>query len=289
MGAHEASGECVAAKTGHALISLRGDDPDEELRCEVTEAFELVATTLRDPEKALCQDAAVVLDVCPGTLVTSVIDGMGGMANGREAARLAASAFESIAPHSTSDAAIRSDIAAAFTRAHADVVQHCPGGGATAVAALVSKDWVQVLHAGDAEAIVISRSGRVRFRTVAHSPVGYARYAGVLDEEEALHHAERHLVSNGLGVEGMSVHVSPRIPFANGDTLLVATDGVTDNARESEIATTLRSGSLAVSTEQLVRLCRDRMNRSLLVPPSTRDAIGKPDDLSLVTVRRRAR
>ena len=76
------------------------------------------------------------------------------------------------------------------------------------------------------------------------------------------------------------------MPFEPGDTLAVATDGVTDNARESEIVEALRGGSLERGTEEVFTLCRERMLRAMLGMDGM-ESVGKPDDLTLVTVRRR--
>ena len=251
-----------------------------------TRRYEVACVCAGDPQKEATEDGLVVVEVADGALLVCVVDGMGGMQNGREAARSALEVFAERLVGSTDGADARTALVSAFERAHERIQERCPSGGATAACALVTDDWVQTVHAGDAEALVIARSGAVPFRTIAHSPVGYAQRAGLLDEEEALLHSERHLVSNGLGVDGMAIHVGPRVPFEPGDTLAVATDGVTDNARESEIVEALRGGSLERGTEEVFTLCRERMLRAMLGMDGM-ESVGKPDDLTLVTVRRR--
>ena len=59
-------------------------------------------------------------------------------------------------------------------------------------------------------------------RTVAHSPVGYAEEAGLLDREEAIHHAHRHLVSNMLGMPEMHIEVGPPLTLDARDTIVLA-------------------------------------------------------------------
>ena len=102
----------------------------------------------------------------------------------------------------------------------------------------------------------------------------------------ALTHPDRHLVSNGLGVASLSIHLGPTLPFHAGDTVLIATDGVTDNAREGEMIECLRSGPLHVGASHLVDLCRDRMGHAPASRPRTA-RVGKPDDLTLLVIRRR--
>ena len=266
------------------MIAIQGGG-DEDVLGRTSGAFEVAAVSVRDPQKDVCQDAALVVDLGPMGLVACAIDGMGGMMHGREAARVAMEAFEQRLRVISPDESCRDAIVESFERAHEEVRSRCPGGGATVVCAIVTEAWIQTLHAGDAEALVVDQRGELRYRTTAHSPVGYAMNAGLLGEEDALVHAERHLVSNGLGVEGMAVHVGPRIPFGENDTLVVMTDGVTDNAREAEIVEALRRGKLLRVTEELLGLCRDRMMQSM-VDVSEERTIGKPDDLTLITVRR---
>jgi len=106
-----------------------------------------------------------------------------------------------------------------------------------------------------------------------------------MDEDQALIHPERHLVSNGLGVDSMSVHVGPRLRLADDDTVLIATDGLTDNAREEEIIECLRMGPLERGTSHLVELCQERMHRSLTSRSRT-PRLGKADDLTLLAFRK---
>ena len=65
---------------------------------------------------------------------------------------------------------------------------------------------IEGLHArsyqiGDSEAMIVGQRGLIKLQTLPHSPTGFAVEAGFLDEREALHHAERHLVSNFLAFQ----------------------------------------------------------------------------------------
>ncbi|MGB0331493.1 MAG: PP2C family protein-serine/threonine phosphatase, partial [Planctomycetota bacterium] len=130
----------------------------------------------------------------------------------------------------------------------------------------------------------ISGSGACKHRTPAHSPIGRAIRRGLMDEDSALVHPERHLVSNGLGVTPMSVHLGPRLRLDDEDTVLIATDGLTDNAREEEIVECLRGGPLLGGASRLVNLCRERMLRSI-TSRSRSPRLGKADDLTALVLR----
>ncbi len=54
-------------------------------------------------------------------------------------------------------------------------------------------------HVGDSTNLLTGQRGKLEFAMISHSPTGYAMEAGVLGEEEALVHEDRHDVSNLLG------------------------------------------------------------------------------------------
>ena len=116
------------------------------------------------------------------------------------------------------------------------------------------------------DVLLLGQRGRLKLQTVAHSPVGFAVESGLLDEAEAMHHAERHLVSNVLGVPDMRIEVGSQLRLAPRDTLLLASDGLSDNLRMDEIVALLRTGPLEVACERLadspVRACTRRVMAS---------------------------
>jgi serine/threonine protein phosphatase PrpC len=103
--------------------------------------------------------------------------------------------------------------------------------------------------------------------------------AGWISDDDALHHEERHLVSNMVGSPQMRIDVGPMVTLRPRDTLLVATDGLFDNAGLSEIIELIRKGPLTGAGESLAGSCHCRMLQPQQGEPS------KPDDLSLVLFR----
>ncbi len=247
--------------------------------------FEVCWVCLSSPARAGGEDSAFLRAEGDDQLMGFAIDGMGGMARGAEAAQVAATTLERELARSPGPGSPIQRAVLAVRQAHAQVIQRCPGGGATIAGAVFSEGGVQTLHAGDAEVLVFSGDGACRHRTPAHSPVGRALQRGLMDEEQALAHPERHLVSNGLGVVPMSLHLGPRLDLGAGDTALLATDGVTDNVREAEVADSLRGADLPLATAQLTDLCLERMRRSLTTRTRS-PRVGKADDLTLLAIRR---
>lgn len=157
-------------------------------------------------------------------------------------------------------------------------------GSATTLAMVeIAGRRVRSYHVGDSEVLIVSQRGRVKFSTVSHSPVGYAVEAGLLTEEEALLHPDRHLVSNVVGSDSMSVQLGPWITLAPRDTVLLASDGLFDNLMQAEIVELLRKGPLTTAVRQLAEQSRERM---LLPFP---DHPSKPDDLTILAYRSRSR
>jgi PPM family protein phosphatase len=133
---------------------------------------------------------------------------------------------------------------------------------------------------GDSEAIVVGQRGRLKLQTTAHSPTGFAVEAGFLDQRAALHHAERHLVSNFIGTADMRIDVGAGVELAPRDTVIVASDGLTDNVHLDEIVELARKGPLGLAADRMIDKAERRMRDEKAGQPS------KPDDLSLILFRK---
>lgn len=248
--------------------------------------FEIAFLSRRDPDKAVSEDALFIVPMGEDAICVGVIDGMGGMAAGGKAARITAEVVAMEVAAHESPVKRRAALVEGFERAHARVAEECAGGGATAVAAIITTETVQMIHSGDAEGLQFSQRGHLRHRTPAHSPVGHGQQAGVLTELEALLHPERHLVSSGVGVEGMTIEVGPKTPLRARDVILLCSDGLTDNVFEAEIIEGMRRGPLPESLLRTADLATERMIDPFRIP--TGHAIGKADDMTIVAIRRRS-
>jgi serine/threonine protein phosphatase PrpC len=119
----------------------------------------------------------------------------------------------------------------------------------------------------------------VKWQTIPHSPVGFAVEAGVLDEEEAMHHEERHVVSNVVGSAEMRIEIGPEIRLAPRDTVVLASDGLLDNLTMDEIIARVRKGRLDKAVRRLAVDTRRRMTCPEEGQPS------KPDDTTIIAYR----
>jgi serine/threonine protein phosphatase PrpC len=240
-----------------------------------------VVFSARSPGKATPnEDAAALVPIDPGSSVLAVADGLGGSRAGEEAAALAVRCLtEALAPPVRSSSLLRDAILNGFERANR-AVREIGGGAATTLAVVeIQEDVVRPYHVGDSTILLMGQRGRVKLQTVSHSPVGFAVEAGVLDEAEALHHDERHVVSNVLGGPDMRIEIGPVLHLAAHDTLLLASDGLADNLHTEEIVECIRKGPLEAGGRRLAREAHRRM-----AGPSPQEPC-KPDDLTFVAFR----
>ena len=243
---------------------------------------EAVCFSHRSPDKHTPNEDAIALLSCgPDRSVLIVADGLGGMPNGGAASSLAVERLEQAVRKAPADGpSLRAAILDGLEAANRALLEDDSTGATTIVVVEFGGGRVRSYHVGDSLALLVGQRGRVKLRTEAHSPVGYAISAGILDEREAMHHEERHLVSNVVGSPLMRIEIGPEVVFAGRDTLLLASDGLTDNLYEQEIVELVRKGPLDCGVRKLVKTCRERMSNPREGEPS------KPDDLSVIAFRR---
>ena len=170
-----------------------------------------------------------------------VADGMGGHSAGEVASALAVRAIEA--------AIIRGvDLAQAVVAGHEAILEAAasgegaPGMGSTVVALLVQGHRYQIAWVGDSRAYLWDGQ-ELRQLTRDHSYVQRLVDSGLITPEQAIHHPERNTIAQALGVAGggLSVDVVDGV-FAREDQLLLCSDGLTGEVRDSEIALLLANG-----------------------------------------------
>ena len=227
------------------------------------------------------EDAAALLPIDGGSCVLAVADGLGGSLAGAQASEAAVrSLAEALAPGPRSGGMLRTAILNGFEAANGSVRDLGVGAGTTLAVAEVQEDVIRPYHAGDSPILLIGQRGRVKLQTVDHSPVGFAVEAGLLDADAALHHEDRHIISNFVGGADLRIEMGSGLHLAERDTLCLASDGLADNLRTDEIAECIRTGSLAEAADALAQAARQRMLEPVAEAPS------KPDDLTFVLYRR---
>jgi serine/threonine protein phosphatase PrpC len=204
----------------------------------------------------------------------AVADGMGGHAAGEVASQIAIETLftkyytgEWIDPKTTLAAAIVAANRAIFemAEAHAEM----SGMGTTLVAAVYRPEYGLVANVGDSRAYLF-RSGRIIQVTRDHSWVAEQVNSGILTEEEAAHHPFRNVITRALGNEGQVEPEFFELPPLPGDTLLLCSDGLSNQVSDREMADILRAYPLDEAADRLVDLALER---------------GAPDNVTLVLVQ----
>ena len=227
------------------------------------------------------EDMGVVIPVDEKRAILAVADGMGGPPGGAQAAAIAIDTLiETVNKADTAEEVLRAIILNAFEAANQRVLEQGIGSGTTLAVVEIDGATIRPYHAGDSVILVVGQRGKVKLQTVAHSPVGYAVESGFLDAGEAIHHVDRHLVSNIVGSPDMWIEIGPTLTLAAKDTVVLGSDGLFDNLRMDEVIELVRKGSLAESARIMADLTRGRMMHPEPGHPS------KPDDLTFILYRR---
>ncbi len=213
-----------------------------------------------------------------GVLV--VADGCGGMQSGELASAIVIDKISEALERFTEGESLRSYLLDALEDSNQAILDLGLGSATTALVVEVDKDNIRAIHAGDSQAMLVGGRGKIKYQSVSHSPVGYAVEAGMIDEQEAIEHEERHVVSNIVGSTSTHFEVGSPRKMAGRDSLLLASDGVFDNLLEAEVAELIRLGSLEQAANRLVAATQVRMQTLEEDRPS------KPDDMAFFLFRR---
>jgi serine/threonine protein phosphatase PrpC len=235
----------------------------------------------RSPGKeSVNEDSAAVVPWGDDAGVVIVADGLGGALHGQRASRAAVEALrDAILATSPSEGDLRAAILNGIDAANSAVMSIGSGAATTLAVVELTGGLARAYHVGDAGAVVCGGRGRIKIRTSSHAPVQYGVEAGLLDEHEALHHEDLHLVSNVVGAADSRTEISAAVELAELDTVLVASDGLFDNLAIGEIVELARRGSASQVATRLHAAAHGRMTAPQEGVPS------KCDDLTVVVVR----
>jgi protein phosphatase len=171
-----------------------------------------------------------------------VLDGMGGQAAGEVASRRGADAVRAALhqgftraeePRALIQRALRAGNAAVLEIGTLDpALQYC---GTTIVLALLHGGTAYVSWLGDSRAYRISGE-RIEQLTWDHNLTSALVHHGVISAEEARHHRTNHALWRYFGTKDAEGALEiPLFAPANGDRLLLATDGVTGVLSEADL------------------------------------------------------
>lgn len=272
QGAREVSGDQVPAQL------FLGDEES----CDLDLPQGLVCVrSLRSPDKSTPnEDAATVIPIDDQGLVLAVADGVGGSPAGVEASEAAVRVLhDTLTRVPVTREILRPVILDAVEHANRAVLALGRGAATTLVIGEIVDGRLRSYHVGDSELLAVGQRGRMKLRIIPHSPTGFAVEAGLMDEDEAVQHEQRHVLFNVIGASSMRVDIATAFKLAQRDTVLLASDGLVDNLYVDEIVEIIRAGSLPAAADRLVAKARRRMVAEESSAPS------KPDDLTIVLYR----
>jgi serine/threonine protein phosphatase PrpC len=203
-------------------------------------------------------------------------DGMGGQSSGEVASRLAS---EAIIAHcceaatnpslpiigkrdeGISDAANRLAsairLANSAVRAAAQENAALSGMGATVVAVILTNERASIAHVGDSRVYRL-RNGELQQLTQDHSFVGEQVRQGLMTVQEASSSNLQNVLLRAVGTdEEVEVEVNEEL-FAEGDILLLCSDGLTKELSDSQIANVLaQTDDPQEAADQLVDMANE--------------------------------
>jgi protein phosphatase len=197
-----------------------------------------------------------------------VCDGMGGAKSGNIASRIAADTFINdlrlqIKP-GMSQKAVKSSLASAVSTANIGVFDKargdtsCYGMGTTLVGAVVTPECAAIVNVGDSRAYLIG-SGGISQITRDHSLIEDLVERGEISREEARNHPSKNLITRVLGTDDAVIPDLYTQPLAEGDFLLLCTDGLTNVVEDQEILfEVLHGGDPVFACDRLTNMANTR-------------------------------
>jgi|Deesub1362A_J573_1020465.scaffolds.fasta_scaffold01363_5 protein phosphatase len=223
------------------------------------------------------QDAVLLLPRDTEPWLLAVADGMGGMAGGAEASRLALEVLTREVSRALGEgdawgAALRRAVEeanrAVWRRAQAEPALR--GMGTTVVAALVGGRRMVVANVGDSRAYSL-RGGELRQITEDHSLVQEEVAQGLITPEQARTHAMKNVLTRAVGAgEEVEVDLFSR-EVAAGEVLLLCSDGLHGVVPDAAVR------EILLGTPRLEEAARRLVEAA--------NQMGGPDNVSVVLAR----
>ena len=236
--------------------------------------------TDRGKVRSVNQDAYRVIEFPERRAGVMVLcDGMGGEKAGEVASALATDSFIEYAQQrfSEPEPPLAVDVAReaaawanlqVYDRASRD--DECSGMGTTLVAAVITEDDTVIVNVGDSRCYWLAE-GQLQQVTRDHSLVQEMVDQGMIGSQEARSHPRRNIITRAIGLERRIRSDVFRIDLRDGDTLLLCSDGLSNQVSDREIAGALLQEPEEKSAgEKLVSLALER---------------GAPDNVTVLLLR----
>lgn len=191
-----------------------------------------------------------------------VADGVGGAKAGSQASRWATRVtVEQFYDLQNPD--LSRDLRAAVAHANASLHQYLQStdttqAGSTMVAAVIHQNLLYVANVGDSRAYLI-RNGEISQLTIDHTLTQRKLDQKLIRPEQAEMDPDRSVLTRSLGAgPKVQVDVFPPLQLAEGDTVLLCSDGLTDMLKDPEIAQIASGRSPKRAARQLISAANKR-------------------------------
>ncbi len=228
----------------------------------------------KSPITETCNEDAVGIFKTKEGIVLAVADGAGGHPKGEEAASLVMSNIEkSLKTDGVTEAGHRYRIIDAIEKTNKELIATGVGARTTITICEIYDNKARGYQVGDSTLVICGQRGKLKYRSLAHSPVGYGVEAGLIDEKEALAHPDLHYISNLVGESDMKIEMGPEVELNPNDTIFLASDGIFDNFPPDEIIDLVRKGTIDGISTSLMDMINERIYQ---------EAGSKKDDISFI-------
>ena len=130
--------------------------------------------------------------------------------------------------------------------------------GTTIVTVAIFDNQVVVYNIGDSSAYGLTKDNVMNVVTVEDSFVGALISAGVITEEEAKSHPEKHVLTQALATrDNIDLHTFID-DVSNYDYFLLCSDGLTNMIEKEEIQNIVRNDELSIAVNKLIDKCVER-------------------------------
>lgn len=216
------------------------------------------------------QDACITL---PDLGLLAVADGMGGLEKGEVASgaavaliRDAQRALGEIITQVDADPSVRNRLAlggaleqvAELGSSRVQQLTQGSNSGTTLVLGVVSGGHLMIVNVGDSRAYLL-RAGRMRLLTDDHTVAAAQLRSGMMTPEEYATSPYQHMLYQALGIRS---ELDPDLfdePLANGDIILLCSDGLTGPVTDEEVADILMdTPDLQVAAQKLIDKANSR-------------------------------
>jgi len=205
----------------------------------------------------------------PFGAVYLIADGMGGHRGGAEASRMVAEGFSRHLLAAPATSPMRDAVTLAVRLTNVEILEKGKSGspefegmGSTVVIALMHRNEngleLTTAHVGDSR-IYLYRDGQLTQLTKDHTQVQWLLDTHAIDETAARNHPDASVLTRALGhTTDLQVDISDPIPVADGDAILLCSDGLSGFADAEDITRTIQQNpDPTLCAQQLVRLALD--------------------------------